>query len=758
MFKIALLTADTRLAFQIETWLRDLASEVKLEKFSSVDGFSQHFNKSAEALEEEAEDGAETPSDGDKDAATVPLKDPAPADSAHAGLQYLSKEAKPVMVESAPHTAAAAPGLQAAAGPKHPLRVVIVDIEIVKSRPLQWMTDMQKSLVTNGHATADIPPRFLVMMFEGGAYTAQNLTHPVVTDLVVKPLDRSLFLQKLEILLAETPKIKPAFLFRQKTDVVIEAGKDAIVDEISDFAVAIRNPAPIYEGVYASLHAKIFGEGADNRVVGRVYSSVRHPTYEGDYLVRFSFFGISPQQILNVKKYLRTLQAPVARTKSAPAAKASGFTKSKIADIPRPENQRRIAVIDMNRDNVTDLKTALESNFKDTTVRVFPSYTRFLGEVAKFFPTAAPGGTQATPGHPTSSSPANGPEGAPPAKAHEKKPAFPRGEKLTFILKGGGHEFGHFEPLPKSGEKILGREIQEYVERPDLLLSAIEKEDREDFDEFLTYVESGGNGGCLIRLQDAHHRIVFAEAKGVLAKVGDADGVALLRIEFMELPEEKWRELTSSVVGDRDPEHLRFDAIFIDGGMLRTEPAAWTEGLRETLRRANIWHEGLPEPRILVMAAEKSRLNPENFRCKGFTDFFYKQADRKYLVQKIQALLPRLERREDSSSPFLPCETHIKLAKDVRMVEVSEYGITLVHPSPFREGVFMRFFSHLFGDNPEGVIGRCAYCEKVEGEGAAGHPRFLCHFSLFGANDELLKKIRSWIREDYVHKKEGTGG
>jgi hypothetical protein len=109
------------------------------------------------------------------------------------------------------------------------------------------------------------------------------------------------------------------------------------------------------------------------------------------------------------------------------------------------------------------------------------------------------------------------------------------------------------------------------------------------------------------------------------------------------------------------------------------------------------------------------------------------------------------------------------MAKDVRMVEVSEYGISIVHPAPFREGVFMRFFSPLFGEHPDGIIGRCNYCEKTEADhggvggaagGAAGashHATYHCNFILFGAHDELLRRIRSWIREDYVHKKEGSG-
>jgi hypothetical protein len=64
----------------------------------------------------------------------------------------------------------------------------------------------------------------------------------------------------------------------------------------------------------------------------------------------------------------------------------------------------------------------------------------------------------------------------------------------------------------------------------------------------------------------------------------------------------------------------------------------------------------------------------------------------------------------------------------------------------------MRFFSPLFGNQADGVLARCAASLPAGGE----DPMYKCHFVFFGCSDELHKRIRTWIREDYVQKKESV--
>jgi hypothetical protein len=97
----------------------------------------------------------------------------------------------------------------------------------------------------------------------------------------------------------------------------------------------------------------------------------------------------------------------------------------------------------------------------------------------------------------------------------------------------------------------------------------------------------------------------------------------------------------------------------------------------------------------------------------------------------------------------VPCEVNAKLGKEVLMSELSEFGLAISQPSPFKERIFMRFYSRLFGDEGGWIAGRCHSCEKDN------HDTFKCQFMFFGPTDDLLQRIRRWIREDYVAKKEG---
>jgi hypothetical protein len=100
--------------------------------------------------------------------------------------------------------------------------------------------------------------------------------------------------------------------------------------------------------------------------------------------------------------------------------------------------------------------------------------------------------------------------------------------------------------------------------------------------------------------------------------------------------------------------------------------------------------------------------------------------------------------------PFIPCELPGRVAKEVKMESIAEFGLTILHPTPFRPHVYMRFFVPVIGEGARGILARCTHCEKTEG----ANPVYRCHFAFFGVGDELLKRIRKGIREDYVQKKE----
>jgi hypothetical protein len=222
-----------------------------------------------------------------------------------------------------------------------------------------------------------------------------------------------------------------------------------------------------------------------------------------------------------------------------------------------------------------------------------------------------------------------------------------------------------------------------------------------------------------------------------------------------EIKEEQWAKAHAAVYGPggappKDPNFFRFEAVLIDSSMLRPDPATWFERFSNLLKSAKVFGPEDALPKIYVLSDSKSRSRLDDYRIKGIHDFSYKPLDKRFMVQKLQAFTPQLvTMREPENPPWVPCEIQAKLGREVVMDDVAEFGLSILHPSAFREKSFMRFFSPLFGEEGEWISGRCHVCTKAE-EGENQH----CQFFFFGPHEDLLQRIRRWIREDHVARKE----
>ncbi|HVK59894.1 MAG TPA: hypothetical protein VM432_00015 [Bdellovibrionales bacterium] len=715
MVVAALLTADQRLSYQVNTWLKDVADSVALENYSDLDIFTQKIEH------------------GDDEGANSGPKAEEVLDAEDIGSGKSSGSAKEEKF----------------------YRLLIVDLDLILAKnqtPLSWAKSIKDLLKSKGFSDTAFPTRLMFMAFEGGAIRPEALRHESVDDLILKPLDKSVFLQKVEILTADKPNISPTFLFRQKTEEMIEAGKDAMIDEVSDFAIAIRNPAPLAPGVFATIHCEIFGKAADARVIGRVYQSVKHPTNEGEWLVRFLYFGIRTPQLTNVKKFMRDNQAP-GRFR-APVDAVLG------AEPEVPFN--RIAIIDMNPTAFEDVKSTVTQHYMGVEVVHFPSYTRFLAAIQKHVPDEKPKLT-ALPDAAVSADPAAAPAVTPATAAEPAAPETPKPvvhpwpqnrPSLSVLINGETLEFMKFETPLKPGDIVFSRTVAEWAERANDWFSGLDKDDQNVYQEMVDYAKAGSKGVGVLQLKDAEDNGYFLETSSSLAKSGD-DGLSIVKIDIKEITETDWRKRTGQEVDEGDlPSAMKFDALFIDASFVKSDLEPWLEGLQQLMQKAQILNEGDKFPEIVITAEERSRFKPDGFRTKKIAGFFYKPLDRKIIGLAAKAILPELILREDYElAPFIPCEVPAKLAKDVFMSQVSEYGITIMHKSAFREGAYMRFFSPLLSATGEGVLGRCSFCEKSSDEKAG----YACNFIFFGTADEVLKRIRTWIREDYVHSKEAGG-
>lgn len=691
MQKCVLITSDARAAQQLRGWFRLFANQPYLETYTNLKTFEDKY---AEPIQQrDLLIGESNVDESEMDSA--------------ARAQKLEVEAK-----------------------LNPIRLFILDLDAVPNKPLDWLVETREKLKTLGHIGEQTPFRTLILGYDDPHVRPERFRHEAVDDMVIKPLDQQLFLQKVELLLADKADINPSFIFRARAEGEIEIGKDATIDEISDFAISIRNPAPIAEGVFAQIHSSIFGSTtATSRILGRCYASVRHPQYENLWLVRFSLFGMSSEQLGELRKFVRNRQMP-SRARIPAIARKPSVTKNKLP--PR----YRIAVIDLNRDVLAHVQTTIEENFDRIAVTMFPSYTRFLAGLAKLSGQAEMNG--------------------PTIEDDESDiglilGGIPNNGRITLTVKDKDHELLSIEPRMRAGETFLGRNSEEWRVRPNDWLATIPKIDHEDFNEFLSYTATGGQGVTGVRFVDTNGGLIYAEVRGRYRPSPSAEEPATLQLDLKQIDREAWKDLNRVGSKNATPEEFRFDAIIIDGGLIRTDTPSWIVNLQGAMTRALVLAPEAPLPKIVIFADEGSRVQPSDFTHRNITDFIFKPVDRKLMTDKLAVAVPQLSRSVlPENPPFVPCELTAQVCKNIRIEELSEFGLTVRHPTPFKPRIFMRFFSDLFGNTADGVLARCTASIAVAGD----EPSFKCHFVFFGCSDELHKRIRNWIREDYVQKKE----
>ncbi|MDZ4082721.1 MAG: hypothetical protein U1E10_07285 [Bdellovibrionales bacterium] len=694
MHKCVLISNDSRSATQMRGWFRLFENQPYLEICNSVAAFEKKYSAALKQRDLLIDDSASVPEDDQDEKSKA---------------QLLEVEAELT-----------------------PIRLLIIDLDAVTSRPLDWLVSTQAKLRELGHIAEATGFKTLVLGYDDPHLRPDRFRHDAIDDMVLKPLDQQLLLQKVELLLADKPDITPSFLFRARAEDTIEIGKDTTIDEISDFAISIRNPAPLADGVFAVIHSTIFGNTiTSSRMLGRCYASVRHPQYEGLWLVRFTLFGINGAQLSELRKFIRNRQMP---GRNRPQAARTNSSKVKEKLPPR----HRIAVIDLNRDILAQAQGCIEENFDRTAAILFPSYTRFLSGLAKLSGQAQ--GGAATQSEDDESAMAS--EGAIP------------GGRTTLIITEGEHELLGFEPNLSAKDSFLGKKSEDWLSRPLDWFYSVPKTDLEDFNEFLGYTATGGQGVTGVRFVDDQGLIVYAEAKGRLVPSTGPDVPATLKLEVKQIDRAAWIDLNRMVAKGATPDQYRFDALIIDGGLIRSTAAEWLDGLHGALSRARVIIPSEPLPKIFILADEEARIQPSDFNHKSIADYVYKPLDRKLFVDKLAVALPQVSRSVlPDASPFVPCELTAQVCKSIQLEELSEYGLTVLHPTPLKARSFMRFFSPLFGNISDGVLARCA----ASIGGTTEDPMYKCHFVFFGCSDELHKRIRTWIREDYVHKKESIG-
>lgn len=135
-----------------------------------------------------------------------------------------------------------------------------------------------------------------------------------------------------------------------------------------------------------------------------------------------------------------------------------------------------------------------------------------------------------------------------------------------------------------------------------------------------------------------------------------------------------------------------------------------------------------------------------------YRDIFPRPLDRAYFFKKIKIHLNALSEKDPSYLLNITSREVLKVANKVKISEISELYVNLVHS---RELNFKEFREFVFLSDDETqtveLPAFCHYTEKQQGGGGKDEPAgFLHQFVFFGMTDYLLKQIRLWLLHNYI--------
>ncbi|MCB0348048.1 MAG: hypothetical protein KDD37_04395 [Bdellovibrionales bacterium] len=627
----------------------------------------------------------------------------------------------------------------------------------------------------------EFPTRLLLTSFEGVKVPVFNLK---VDDYVYKPLEKQLFLQKLQIAITAPEKVEAAYLALQPIKEKIEVGKKSTLAYFNDFCLTIKNPGPLHPGAFVRFYSKRFGHNQVQKIIGRSLES----TKDGDgYLCRFDYFGLNHDKRTTLRKnYAEHKEDRVPLV----------VPNDKLSDKPQ------VVIVDIDTNETQSLKHFLEENV-DVNILHFPSYARFL---ASCFPTEGKKVAD------TSELIVK------PAKFKALTVSFELSEELELIkLSWEVDEEAAAIEIKKLEDEIAAKKKNEKVETPsppptpspapdpkvasdddsddDIVENAVTSEAKKPAPEpkappeknpssetpvteiqFLSHNQKDWEAkkDLLIKSVDPGHLESLKDFLSVAWKTGgkhtdkfifnhsdNAKSLLVLHIEklkesFLVTVEDKTEEEK-----DYDYKNLgvgkinltKIDLLIIDENYV-LDPTLWLEGLTNKTQELKIKNM----PRIIILG--KANEPPVRFLRREFSDYMQKPSDKALLGKKLltsyQLGLTEMKSLDVQiqNLDHTKLDESIMLATEIDMLSLSEFGIAVRFGSPIRQDMFIQFYlkSFLGMDNHEPIYARCYFSEEdTEVPG-----KYICYFTFLGVSDEIFKTIRLWMRDYYIKSKDAA--
>ncbi|MCB9024920.1 MAG: hypothetical protein H6625_01265 [Bdellovibrionaceae bacterium] len=254
--------------------------------------------------------------------------------------------------------------------------LIILKNNLIEIDTREWVTATRNHLKENNYFPTEGSTRFVVIKYEDDKSAMSTLFHQYIDDLISLPLDRLVFLQKIDIVLNLPNLTKPRFLFLQPLKKEIELSKRTRLEKFNDLSIAISNPIALKPGLATTFFFSFPNDETPLRVVTKSAECEKHPTDPTIYVANFDYFGVDRKSQLRIKSYLRNINE---------YKEILSFDEDEFSYHPEniflTEDQKRlktVIVLDSDEQNRKQIKKSITDNMQQ--VRVVDDSTYYLFE------------------------------------------------------------------------------------------------------------------------------------------------------------------------------------------------------------------------------------------------------------------------------------------------------------------------------------------------------------------------------------------
>lgn len=600
------------------------------------------------------------------------------------------------------------------------INLIIIDREILGAEdPVKFIQTLKERLAKSPFHKPEVHTRFMILSFDASTSAIDNLANSVVDDLVMKPIDDQLFMQKLSMILSDKRISVSQFLYNQAVESPVHMAKGTMIEELSELGFAIRSKQGAKLGRVVRVFSKMFGEKSESTLLAIIFNVEEHSKIPDENLIYYTFFGITIKQLLNVRKALHLKHG------KPPHKPALSVDEMKIFE----RNRKNVAVIAFDAGLRAELLPVLQSNFINLNVHEYPSLITF-GKKSGVRPQFDGAGSKDS----LSQDPGS------------NLPVAFNSDKFIFHV----NYANDIVSIQTKKVNLFDATDFQLISQQKKWMRYIDAEDLDETIEFLTYVKTHDKGHIFIRLRGPYSSIHLMYLEAVKVKGSTPPKI---KIELTELKGdeglEKWQSVRPKI--DTKQPKLELDAIIIDTSSVTDEIQEWADRLHAFLESTQISTKNKKIP-IIALVPESALAKLETFKHAGFSDVILNPFDRKLLIDKLSLHITGLCNEYGLTYPkFKEYTANIYIAETVVMEMASEFGLQIRYSKPLREGLFLRFFSPLFQDeNFEGILGR-SYAAVASAKSAE---EFHNIFSFYGISDTFMKHIRKWIRDTHIARKD----